>query len=117
MLDRAIERAQVQNRLMRPKELSKIGLFKKRAAAFTLAEVTMCIAVTGIIFIGILVGYVQSTRNAERAEHSVVVFRLVIKQPETTQVARREPLNLAVADEVLQLPTLTNPDLPVSGAD
>jgi prepilin-type N-terminal cleavage/methylation domain-containing protein len=37
---------------------------KNRKAAFTLAELLMCVAVTGVIFAGILGGYFHSTFQA-----------------------------------------------------
>src|SRR5688572_204606 len=51
-------------------ESSKIGLFRTRTAAFTLAEVAMCVATAGVIFAGVLAGYVQSTRRAQYSEHA-----------------------------------------------
>jgi type II secretory pathway pseudopilin PulG len=59
---------------------------KKLAAkgfqAFTLAEVVISIAVTGLVFTGILTGYVQSARRAEWSGYSLAAQALAIQQLE-----------------------------------
>jgi hypothetical protein len=79
----------------------------------------MCLAITGIIFTGILAGYVQSTRNTERSEHALAVFGLAVNHPAQTRAARRETLDSTALNQVRQLPSIawTNPDRPISGAD
>ena len=55
---------------------------KKPAAGFTLAEVVISIAVTGLVFVGVLSGYVQSARNAEWAGYSLAAQALAVQQIE-----------------------------------
>ena len=106
---------------MRPVELPNVGLFNKRVAAFTLAEVTMCVAVTAIIFTGILTGYVHLSRNAERSEsseHSLAVLGLTTKSP--NQAASRTTQDPPEAlNEVLRPPSVAwaNSDRPTSATD
>jgi hypothetical protein len=47
-----------------------------------LAEVMMCVAISGVIFAGILAGYVQSAQHVERAEPAPAVVGFIISQPE-----------------------------------
>jgi type II secretory pathway pseudopilin PulG len=55
---------------------------KHPAAGFTLAEVVISIAVTGLVFAGILSGYVQSARNAEWTGYSLAAQALAVQQIE-----------------------------------
>jgi type II secretory pathway pseudopilin PulG len=58
-----------------------------QAAGFTLAEVVVSIAVTGIAFAGILTGYIQSTRRAEWTGYSLAAQALAIQQIEQARSA------------------------------
>lgn len=57
------------------------------AAGFTLAEVVISIAVTGLVFAGILSGYVQSARNAEWTGYSLAAQALAVQQIEQARSA------------------------------
>jgi len=52
------------------------------AAGFTLVEVVISIAVTGLVFAGILNGYVQSSRNAEWSGYSLAAQAVAVQQIE-----------------------------------
>jgi type II secretory pathway pseudopilin PulG len=52
------------------------------AAGFTLVEVVISIAVTGLVFAGVLNGYVQSARNAEWSGYSLAAQALAVQQIE-----------------------------------
>lgn len=54
----------------------------RHAFGFTLAEVVISIAVTGLVFAGILAGYVQSARRAEWSGYSLAAQALAIQQLE-----------------------------------
>ena len=57
------------------------------AAGFTLAEVVIAIAVTGLVFGGILTGYIQSARNAEWTGYSLAAQALAVQQIEQARSA------------------------------
>ena len=60
---------------------------KRHAAGFTLAEVVIAVAVTGLVFAGILTGYVLSARNAEWTGYSLAAQALAMKQIEQGRAA------------------------------
>ncbi len=59
----------------------------RHAIGFTLAEVVISIAVTGLVFAGILTGYVQSARQAEWSGYSLAAQALAIQQIEQARSA------------------------------
>lgn len=76
---------------------------KHGTAGFTLAEVVISVAVTGLVFAGILTGYVQSARNAEWSGYSLAAQALAVQQIEqgrsavwdySTGIGRNELTNL-----------------------
>ena len=88
-------------------------------AAFTLAEVVMAIAVTGLIFAGILTSYIQSARRAEWSGYSLAAHALAMQQLEQARSAKWDILNTPVVNEITNLPSMTwtNLDLPISGTN
>ncbi len=54
---------------------------------FTLAEVVISVAVTGLVFAGILAGYVQSSRLAEWSGYSLAAQALAVQQIEQARSA------------------------------
>lgn len=54
----------------------------RHALGFTLAEVVISVAVTGLAFAGILTGYNQSSRRAEWAGYSLAAQALAVQQIE-----------------------------------
>lgn len=54
---------------------------------FTLAEVVISIAVTGLVFAGILTGYIQSARRAEWSGYSLAAQAFAVQQLEQARSA------------------------------
>lgn len=58
------------------------------AAAFTLAELAMCIAVTGLIFAGVIAAHLQSPDRAKQVRHlpaaSEIASMPLLSFPQTT---------------------------------
>lgn len=59
----------------------------KCLSAFTLAEVVTAVAIIGIVFGGILAGYIQSSRRAEWSGYSLAAQALAIQQLEQARSA------------------------------
>lgn len=56
-------------------------------SAFTLLEVVLAIVITGVVFVGILTGYVQSARRVEWSAYSLAAEALNIQQLEQLRSA------------------------------
>jgi type II secretory pathway pseudopilin PulG len=80
----------------------------RRAIGFTLAEVVISIAVTGLVFAGILTGYIQSTRRAEWTGYSLAAQALAIQQIEQARSAVWDYSTGTGRNELTNL-NLTNP--------
>lgn len=78
------------------------------AVGFTLAEVVISIAVTGLVFAGILTGYVQSTRRAEWSGYSLAAQALAVQQIEQARSAIWDYSTGTGRNELTNL-NLTNP--------
>ena len=89
---------------MRLRGSSNNGLAAKSVAAFTLAEVMMCVAVAGITLTGILAGYVQSVSHAGRSEQALATLGFALTQPEQNQSVIGEGQVSPAVIEVIQLP-------------
>jgi Tfp pilus assembly protein PilV len=81
---------------------------KHPALGFTLAEVVISLAVTGLAFAGILTGYVQSARNAEWTGYSLAAQALAIQQIEQGRSAVWDYSSGTARNELTNL-NLTNP--------
>ena len=60
---------------------------RQQSAAFTLAEVTVSILIAGVIFGGILTGYIQSGKRAEWSGYSLAAQAYGIQQLEQARAA------------------------------
>ncbi len=69
----------------------RTGSYRTKSAAFTLAEVTMCIAVAGVIISGIFAGYLQFTNRAQHSEAALSVLGLVQAKDCESPVETLEP--------------------------
>ena len=103
------------------------------AAGFTLAEVVIALAVTGLVFAGVLTGYVQSARRAEWTGYSLAAQALANQQIEQGRSAvwdfssgtgRNELTNLNLINPQYNSSTKTRTgyswstlDLPYSGTN
>lgn len=91
----------------------------KRTRGFTLAEVVMAIAVMGMIFAGVLSGYVLSARRAEWSGYSLAAHALAIQQLEQARSAKWDVMDTPAVNEITNLPAVTWAalDLPISGTN
>lgn len=100
-------------------------------SGFTLAEVVITVAVTALIFGGIITAYVQSAYKAEWSGYSLAAQALAIQQLEQARAAKWDTQDTPVVNEITNLNLLswgcsggvwsgysTNIlDLPVSGTN
>jgi type II secretory pathway pseudopilin PulG len=81
----------------------------RRVSAFTLAEVTISLVIAGMVFAGILTGYIQSAKRAEWTGYSLAAQAYGIQQLEQ---ARSATWDVSSTPNVNQL---TNPTLNMIG--
>jgi hypothetical protein len=89
----------------------------------------MAVAITAIVFSGILLGYVQSANEAEWTGYSAAASALAIQQLEQARTALYDPtqnanqiygltlLNVSSNNGVMTGYTWTNLDVPISGTN
>jgi type II secretory pathway pseudopilin PulG len=107
-------------------------VFKKhRIAGFTLAEVTVSLLIAGMVFGGILTGYIQSAKRAEWSGYSLAAQAYGVQQLEqaraavwdissTTNVNQLTNLNMigwAYSANAWKGYSWTNIDIPYSGSN
>jgi hypothetical protein len=82
-------------------------------------EVVVALAVATMVFAGIVLGYVQSTRRAEWSGYSLAAQALALQQLEAARSAKWDPTDTPAVDEIDALPrmTVSTLDLPVSGTN
>src|ERR1017187_7204737 len=92
---------------------------KARTAAFTLAEVVVCVGIMMLVFAAIITAYIQTSYRAEWSGFSLAAQAAAIQQLEAAKAAVWDPLQNPVKDEISQLPRVTSTmlDLPVSGTN
>lgn len=76
-------------------------------AAFTLLEVVVALMITGVVFAGIIAGYVQSARRVEWNAYSLAAEGLNIQQVEQIRAAKWDTQSVSNVDETSML-ALTN---------
>ena len=88
---------------------------KARAAAFTLAEVVICVGIMMFVFAAIITSYIQTSYRAEWSGFSLAAQSSAIQQLEAAKSAVWDPLQTPVMDQISQLPRVTTTllDLPV----
>jgi prepilin-type N-terminal cleavage/methylation domain-containing protein len=104
----------------------------RRSSGFTLVEVIFALAITVVVFSGVIVAYNQATYRAQWTGYSLAAESLAMKQIEQARSARWDPAN--PNGQVLQIYSLnlqnsnltsrvftgyswTNLDLPTSGTN
>ena len=104
---------------MRLMALPEIRKSKARAAAFTLAEVVVCVFIMMVLFAGILTAYIQTSYRAEWSGYSLAAQALAIQQLEQAKSAVWDVQQTPVKNELTNLPTVTYAtlDLPVTGSN
>lgn len=104
---------------------------RPRAGGFTLVEVTMSIVIAGLVFGGILTGYIQSGRRAEWSGYSLAVQAYGIQQLEQARAAMWDVSSETVVNQITNLNLIgwtfsggawrghswTNIDIPYSGTN
>jgi prepilin-type N-terminal cleavage/methylation domain-containing protein len=118
-------RIRLRNLLGNPSALIGLEMNTPKSAlaqichAFTLMEVVVALAVATMVFAGIVLGYVQSTRRAEWSGYSLAAQALALQQLEAARSAKWDPTDTPAVDEIDALPrmTVSTLDLPVSGTN
>jgi type II secretory pathway pseudopilin PulG len=85
--------------------------------AFTLAEVVIALAIAALVFAGIILSYVQSSRRAEWTGYSLAAQALAVQELEQARSAKWDVQSVPTVDELTNLPSVTWSvlDLPISG--
>lgn len=122
----------MRNHFKQDKDGAQPQFRKNVAAGFTLAEVTMSILIAGIIFGGILTGYIQSGKRAEWSGYSLAAQAYGIQQLEQARAALWDVSSTPIINQITNLnmigwtnfaPTAwkgyswTNIDIPYSGTN
>jgi len=89
----------------------------KSVQAFTLAEVVIALAIAALVFAGLILAYVQSTRRAEWTGYSLAAQALAVQELEAARSAKWDVQSVPPVDELTNLPSMTWSvlDLPISG--
>jgi Tfp pilus assembly protein PilE len=92
---------------------------KARVAAFTLAEVVMCVCIMMVLFAAIFTSYIQTSYRAEWSGYSLAAQALAIQQLEQAKSAVWDTQQTPVKNEMtnLLLTSWATLDLPVSGTN
>src|SRR5260370_1220531 len=70
--------------------------------AFTLAEVLVSLALTGMMVTGIVSGFLQSAKQAEWSAYSLAAQSQALQRMEQVRAAQWDPLHFPAVDEVQQ---------------
>jgi type II secretory pathway pseudopilin PulG len=84
-------------------------------AAFTLAEVVVCLAIVALLFGGIITGYMQGAYRAEWAGYNLAAQALAMQQLEQAKTAVWDKDHNEFTNLVLK--TWATMDLPISGTN
>ncbi len=90
---------------------------KLRNGGFTLAEVVISMAIGGLVFGGILKGYVQVTDRAEWSSYSLAAQSLAMQGVEQARSAKWDPLAWPAIDQLgtTNYQIIEQLDVPISG--
>lgn len=79
----------------------------------------MCLFVMGVLFSGILLGYVSAAKRTEWSGYSLAAQALAIQQIEQARSAKWDILSVPSVNEITNIPTVTwtNMDIPYSGTN
>lgn len=73
---------------------------RKGWAGFSLIEATVASAIASITFAGVILGYVQSSRNAEWSSLSLAANSMALQRMEQGRACRWDPAATPVVDEL-----------------
>jgi hypothetical protein len=93
------------------------GLLKvsRREAAFTLAEVVVCVAIVALVFGGIITSYIQGAYRAEWAGYNLAAQAMAMQQIEQAKTAVWDSTRNEFTNLVLQSWGIL--DLPINGTN
>ena len=79
----------------------------------------MAIAITAVLFGGIITGYIQASRRAEWSGYSLAAQALATQQLEQARSAKWDVSSIPAVDELTNIPPVTSAvlDLPVMGTN
>ncbi len=88
-------------------------------SAFTLAEVVVSLAISTLLFSGVVLSYIQSAYRSEWTGYSLAAQALAIQQVEQARSAVWDPTQTPVKNELTNLITRTSSilDIPISGTN
>ena len=103
----------------------------RRVSGFTLAEVTISLVIAGMVFAGILTGYIQSAKRAEWSGYSLAAQAYGIQQLEQARAAIWDESSTPKVNQLTNLSMIgwafsgntwngyswTNIDIPYSGSN
>lgn len=91
---------------------------RRNKAGITLVEVVLSLAIMGIAFGAIIMGYVLSARRAEWSAYSLAANSLAMQRLEQCRAAKWDLLTTPVTDELVATNFVTQAvilDVPISG--
>ena len=91
------------------------GRKARRTAAFTLAEVVVCVAIIALVFGGIISGYIQGAYRAEWAGYNLAAQALAMQQLEQAKTAMWDNSHNEFTNILLR--TWAVMDLPINGTN
>lgn len=86
----------------------------------TLTEVVVSLGIGGIIFGGIILGYIQSANRAEWSAMNYAAHSLAIRRLEQTRAAKWDTQSYPLVDQVVESnfpPSIDILDIPISGTN
>lgn len=88
------------NRTKRCESVQRVSpSFKRNAAAFTLTEVAISLAILALVFNGILKAYTMACQRSEWSAHSLAAQSLAVQHVEARRAAQWDPQTYPVVDE------------------
>jgi prepilin-type N-terminal cleavage/methylation domain-containing protein len=84
---------------------------------FTLAEVVVSLAISGLVFSGVILGYTSTSDQAEWSAYSLAAHSLAMQGVEQARAAKWDPQAFPVVDELgtTNYSLVEELDVPVSG--
>jgi prepilin-type N-terminal cleavage/methylation domain-containing protein len=94
---------------------------RRNLAGFTLAEVVIALAISALLFAGLVLGFIESSRRAQWSADNLAAQSLALQGLEQARAAQWDPLAQTPIDNCVQSnfpPVTTNIlDVPISGGN